>query len=66
VPNLDAVIKWFDENSVSYVKRPEQGKMKNVAFIKDPDGYWIEILVRCVKEQPPRRRCGKGVIPTGR
>ncbi len=44
MPNPDAVIKWFDENSVSYVKRPEQGKMKNVAFIRDPDGYWIEIL----------------------
>jgi catechol 2,3-dioxygenase-like lactoylglutathione lyase family enzyme len=21
-----------------------QGKMKDVAFIKDPDGYWIEIV----------------------
>jgi len=44
VPDLDAAIRWFDENGVSYVKRPEQGKMKNIAFIKDPDGYWIEIL----------------------
>jgi lactoylglutathione lyase len=26
------------------VKRPEQGKMRDVAFIKDPDGYWIEIV----------------------
>jgi lactoylglutathione lyase len=44
VPDLEAAIKWFDENNVPYVKRPEQGKMKDVAFIKDPDGYWIEIL----------------------
>ncbi|HLU76559.1 MAG TPA: lactoylglutathione lyase [Burkholderiales bacterium] len=44
VPDLDAAIRWFDENEVAYVKRPEQGKMKNIAFIKDPDGYWIEIL----------------------
>ncbi|WP_298208648.1 lactoylglutathione lyase [Acidovorax sp.] len=44
VPDLDAAIAWFDENQVPYVKRPDQGKMKNVAFIKDPDGYWIEIL----------------------
>jgi lactoylglutathione lyase len=44
VPALDEAIKWFDDNSVPYVKRPEEGKMKNVAFIKDPDGYWIEIL----------------------
>ena len=44
VPDLDAAIRWFDENQVAYVKRPEQGKMKDVAFIKDPDGYWIEIV----------------------
>jgi lactoylglutathione lyase len=44
VPDLDAAAAWFDENQVSFVKRPDQGKMKNVAFIKDPDGYWIEIV----------------------
>lgn len=44
VPDLAAAVRWFDENNVSYVKRPEQGKMKDVAFIKDPDGYWIEIV----------------------
>jgi len=44
VPDLAAAIAWFDQNQVPYVKRPEEGKMKNVAFIKDPDGYWIEIV----------------------
>jgi lactoylglutathione lyase len=44
VPDLDAAIRWFDSNDVPYIKRPEQGKMKDVAFIKDPDGYWIEIV----------------------
>ena len=44
VPDLDAAVAWFDENQVPYVKRPDQGKMKDVAFIKDPDGYWIEIV----------------------
>lgn len=44
VPDLDAAVRWFDENAVVYVKRPEQGKMRDVAFIKDPDGYWIEIV----------------------
>lgn len=44
VPDLAAAIRWFDEKGVTYVKRPEQGKMKDVAFIKDPDGYWIEIV----------------------
>ncbi|KAI4830418.1 hypothetical protein KUCAC02_002048 [Chaenocephalus aceratus] len=23
---------------------PDDGKMKGLAFIQDPDGYWIEIL----------------------
>ena len=44
VPDLDGAVAWFDENKVKYVKRPDAGKMKNVAFIKDPDGYWIEIV----------------------
>ena len=44
VPDLDAAVAWFDSHQVPYVKRPEQGKMKDVAFIKDPDGYWIEIV----------------------
>ncbi|MDY0742990.1 lactoylglutathione lyase [Paucibacter sp. R3-3] len=44
VPDLDAAVAWFDSHGVVYVKRPEQGKMKDVAFIKDPDGYWIEIV----------------------
>lgn len=44
VPDLAAAVRWFDENRVPFVKRPDQGKMKDVAFIRDPDGYWIEIL----------------------
>lgn len=44
VPDLAAAVRWFDDNKVEFVKRPEQGKMKDVAFIKDPDGYWIEIV----------------------
>ena len=44
VPDLDAAVRWFDENQLVYVKRPEQGRMRDVAFVKDPDGYWIEIV----------------------
>ncbi|QJQ93858.1 MULTISPECIES: lactoylglutathione lyase [Halomonadaceae] len=44
VPDLDAAVAWFDANGVEYVKRPDQGKMKDVAFVKDIDGYWIEIV----------------------
>lgn len=44
VPDLDAAAKWFDANNVEYVKRPDDGKLKDIAFIKDPDSYWIEVV----------------------
>lgn len=34
----------FEEHGVDFVKRPDDGRMKGLAFIKDPDGYWIEIF----------------------
>lgn len=44
VPDLHAACARFDELGVDYVKRPEDGKMNDIAFIMDPDGYWIEIF----------------------
>ncbi|CAN1171808.1 Lactoylglutathione lyase [Linum perenne] len=34
----------FESLGVEFVKKPDDGKMKGLAFIKDPDGYWIEIF----------------------
>jgi lactoylglutathione lyase len=34
----------FEKMGVNFVKKPDGGKMKGLAFITDPDGYWIEIL----------------------
>ena len=44
VADLGAASCWFDENWGAYLKWIEQGKIKNVAFINYPDGYWIEIV----------------------
>jgi len=44
VPDLAAAERWFDANDVEFKKRSDQGKMKNVVFVKDPDGYWIEVV----------------------
>lgn len=44
VPSLAEAVAWFDQNNVVFQKRPEEGSMKDIAFIKDPDGYWIEII----------------------
>ncbi len=44
MPDVYAACERFDKLGVEYVKRPDDGNMKGLAFIKDPDGYWIEIL----------------------
>lgn len=44
VPDVYSACERFDQLGVEYVKRPDDGNMKGLAFIKDPDGYWIEIL----------------------
>ncbi len=44
VPDLDAACKRFEALDVTFQKRPSDGAMKEIAFIKDPDGYWIELF----------------------
>jgi len=44
VPDIQAACKRFDALQVPYQKRLEDGRMKHLAFIKDPDGYWVEII----------------------
>ena len=44
VPDVYAACERFEKLGVEFVKRADDGKMKGLAFIKHPDGYWIEIL----------------------
>ena len=44
VPELATAVRWFDQTNLPYVYSPDQGKMRDGVFIKDPDGYWIEIV----------------------
>ncbi|PQM26323.1 lactoylglutathione lyase [Sphingopyxis lindanitolerans] len=44
VPDVEAACDRFEKLGAAFVKRPDDGKMKGIAFIADPDGYWIEIL----------------------
>ena len=44
VDDLDKACARFDEQRVRWKKRLTDGRMKNVAFVLDPDGYWIEII----------------------
>ncbi|KAK5903053.1 hypothetical protein CgunFtcFv8_006865 [Champsocephalus gunnari] len=44
VPDVYAACKVFEEQGVTFVKKPDAGDMKGLAFLQDPDGYWIEIF----------------------
>lgn len=44
VDDLDAACSRFESLNVNWKKRLTDGRMKNVAFVLDPDGYWIEVI----------------------
>lgn len=44
VPDVYAACERFERLGVEFVKKPDDGRMKGLAFIRDPDGYWIEVL----------------------
>ena len=44
VPDVYEACARFERLGVTFVKRPDDGSMKGLAFIRDPDGYWIEVL----------------------
>ena len=44
VDDLDAACKRFDDMQVNWKKRLTDGRMKNVAFVLDPDNYWVEVI----------------------
>lgn len=44
VPDIAAACARFERMGVTFQKRLGEGGMKDIAFIKDPDGYWIEIV----------------------
>ena len=48
---------------VDFKKKPDDGSMKGLAFAKDPDGYWVEIVKRsegAVSAPFPGRCCRRG------
>jgi lactoylglutathione lyase len=44
VPDIKAACERFESLGVNFQKRLGEGGMKNIAFIKDPDHYWVEIV----------------------
>lgn len=44
VPDIKVACDRFLKLGVPFQKRLGEGGMKNIAFIKDPDHYWVEII----------------------
>lgn len=44
VDDLDEACKYLEGKNVNWKKRLTDGRMKNVAFVLDPDDYWIEVI----------------------
>lgn len=41
----------LENNGAKFQKRPDEGKMKGIAFVLDPDGYWVEVVPRSAESQ---------------
>merc|ERR1712087_174478 len=46
VDDLDACCKEMEEAGVKFFKKPEEGKMRGLAFALDPSGYRVELVQR--------------------
>ncbi|CAD7930432.1 unnamed protein product [Amoebophrya sp. A25] len=47
--NVDDVYAYsadMEAAGVKFQKRPDEGRMKGLAFALDPDGYWVELVKR--------------------
>jgi len=44
VPDVRAACARFEALGVPFQKRLTDGRMREIAFIKDPDGYWVEVI----------------------
>ncbi|KFH47503.1 Lactoylglutathione lyase-like protein [Hapsidospora chrysogenum ATCC 11550] len=44
VDNVEEACKRFEDLQCNWKKRLTDGRMKNVAFLLDPDGYWVEVV----------------------
>lgn len=44
VDDVEAACQRFEDLGVNWRKRLTDGRMKNIAFMLDPDGYSIEVI----------------------
>ena len=44
VPDVESACERMENLGVPFQKRPNDGSMKGIAFVRDPDGYWVELF----------------------
>jgi lactoylglutathione lyase len=44
VDNIHAACEQLETNGVAFQKKLSEGRMRNIAFALDPDGYWVELV----------------------
>jgi len=46
VDDVYAAADKLEKAGRSFKKKPDEGRMKGLAFVYDPDGYWVELVKR--------------------
>lgn len=46
VDDVYALSDKLEKAGCSFKKKPDEGRMKGLAFVYDPDGYWVELVKR--------------------
>lgn len=52
-PDVYKACEELEANGCDFQKKPNEGRMKGLAFVKDPDGYWIEVIKRSEESEVP-------------
>mmetsp|Transcript_11786 Transcript_11786/g.33949 ORF Transcript_11786/g.33949 Transcript_11786/m.33949 type:complete len:359 (+) Transcript_11786:32-1108(+) len=52
VDDLVAMCKELEEAGVPFFKKPDEGKMRGLAFVLDPNGYRVELIQRSMAIDP--------------
>jgi len=53
VGNVYKFSEKLEAAGIGFQKRPDEGRMKGLAFALDPDGYWVELLGRGAEVATP-------------
>lgn len=44
IDNIQAACKRLEDAGHKFQKRLSEGRIRHIAFVLDPDGYWVEII----------------------